>query len=403
MTAVASAPTYQSVPRLAWHTGDGGSQGGLNAMSTEEVSRMFIPRKGAPRPGSSSSMASSVSSTTTIMQPQLHAVQHQNGVVSTPGAGEWDQARLRKKPMRGLWPSAKGDAVSGISTARPQSIKGQPGSASISAIQHSSSALPPTHTSSLQQQPPPAPQQQLQPGLQQVNGVKGGVAVSAQVGDSSAVLYLVPMNGTFDRKTIGVPFFPDVLRIGRQTNAKTTPSQTNGYFDSKVLSRQHAEIWADRQGKIWLRDVKSSNGTFVNGTRLSAENRESEPHELREQDLLELGIDIVSEDQKTVVHHKVSARVEHAGFIGNSTNVMDMNFGDIDPTSGGGMMAPSLPQSMQQNRTGRPSSQGSLNGNGRSIGQAVQGNNMNAVQHQRHANFWLTPVTMEQIVRRLTV
>src|ERR1700709_2973534 len=131
------------------------------------------------------------------------------------------------------------------------------------------------------------------------------------------------MNGTFERKTISVPYYPDSLRIGRQTNAKTVPTPANGFFDSKVLSRQHAEIWADRNGKIWIRDVKSSNGTFVNGARLSAENRDSEPHELQTQDHLELGIDIVSEDQKTVVHHKVAAKVEHAGYLGATNNVLD--------------------------------------------------------------------------------
>jgi hypothetical protein len=72
------------------------------------------------------------------------------------------------------------------------------------------------------------------------------------------------MNGTFERKTITVPFGPDVLRIGRQTNNKTIPTPLNGYFDSKVLSRQHAEIWADRNGKIMMKgDVRNDewNGT----------------------------------------------------------------------------------------------------------------------------------------------
>lgn len=36
------------------------------------------------------------------------------------------------------------------------------------------------------------------------------------------------------------------IRIGRQTSAKTAPTAHNGYFDSKVLSRQHAEIWCDK-------------------------------------------------------------------------------------------------------------------------------------------------------------
>jgi pSer/pThr/pTyr-binding forkhead associated (FHA) protein len=124
-----------------------------------------------------------------------------------------------------------------------------------------------------------------------------------QQSEPAAILHLLPINGTFDRKTITVPYYPDVLRIGRQTNQKTVPTALNGYFDSKVLSRQHAEVYADRQGRIFIKDVKSSNGTFVNGMRLSQENKESEPRELREQDVLELGIDIVSEDQKTVVHH----------------------------------------------------------------------------------------------------
>jgi hypothetical protein len=207
------------------------------------------------------------------------------------------------------------------------------------------------------------------------------------------------MNGTFERKTITVPFFPDVLRIGRQTNAKTVPTPTNGYFDSKVLSRQHAEIWAERNGKIWIRDVKSSNGTFVNGARLSAENRDSEPHELQSQDHLELGIDIVSEDQKTVVHHKVSAKVEHAGFLGVNSNLLDMNFGDLDPTNGGGLI-PSPMQNLSQLR-GRATSQGLNGSSGRMATPGVGGNNMNVMSQQRQMNFWLAPVTVEQIVKRL--
>ncbi|KAH9888564.1 hypothetical protein C8Q73DRAFT_807850, partial [Cubamyces lactineus] len=54
------------------------------------------------------------------------------------------------------------------------------------------------------------------------------------------------------------------------TNAKTVPQGRNSYFDSKVLSRQHAEVWEDN-GKIFIKDVKSSNGTFIKGERLSPE------------------------------------------------------------------------------------------------------------------------------------
>jgi pSer/pThr/pTyr-binding forkhead associated (FHA) protein len=204
------------------------------------------------------------------------------------------------------------------------------------------------------------------------------------------------LNGTFEKKHITVPYMPEVLRIGRQTNAKTIPTPVNGYFDSKVLSRQHAEIWADRRGKIWIRDIKSSNGTFVNGQRLSPESRESEPHELRENDALDLGIDIVSEDQKSIVHHKVSAKVEHAGVYNTGPNIFDLNFGDIDPTSGGGLLPSPLSQPVVHLR-GRASS--SLSN--RSV-QSAASSQMSALHQQRQMNYWLSPITIEHVVKRLT-
>jgi hypothetical protein len=242
-------------------------------------------------------------------------------------------------------------------------------------------------------QPSPV-QPQMVP--QQGMGVRPG---AEGMPSSQPVLHLLSLNGTFERKTIGVPFYPDSLRIGRQTNQKTIPTPANGFFDSKVLSRQHAEIWADRMGKIFIRDVKSSNGTFVNGTRLSQENRESEPHELQTGDHLELGIDIVSEDQKTVVHHKVAAKVEHAGFVSPSSNVLDMNFGDLDPANGGSMMG------SQQNGIpfrGRQGSNTSMTGNGRAMPVAnVAAAQMNGMPGRQ--GFILNSVTADHIVKRLHV
>ena len=210
------------------------------------------------------------------------------------------------------------------------------------------------------------------------------------------------MNGTFERKQISLPSAPDVLRIGRQTNAKTVPTPLNGFFDSKVLSRQHAEVWADRAGKVWIRDVKSSNGTFVNGSRLSPENRESEAHELHEQDTLELGIDIVSEDQKTIVHHKVSAKVEFAGVPGGpgTGNVLDLNFGDMDPSQSGGLLSSPLSQPVihLRGRVGGPLTNGRL-----SASSSVAGGQMHSLAQQRQMNFWNTPLNVEQLVKTVSV
>jgi hypothetical protein len=120
-------------------------------------------------------------------------------------------------------------------------------------------------------------------------------------------LYLYPLNADAFVKHINLTNNQRV-KIGRQTNARTVPAENNGYFDSKVLSRQHAEVW-EEGGKIFIKDVKSSNGTFINGERLSPEGLESEPYELKSDDIVEFGIDIVGEDNKTIIHHKVAARV----------------------------------------------------------------------------------------------
>ncbi|KAL4257210.1 Centrosomal and Immune Signaling Modulator, partial [Pleurotus pulmonarius] len=97
-------------------------------------------------------------------------------------------------------------------------------------------------------------------------------------------LYLYPRNESFVPKHISLVGGLS-MKIGRQTNAKTVPGERNGYFDSKVLSRQHAEIW-EETGKIFIKNVKSSNGTFINGERLSPEGMESDPWELKSDDIV---------------------------------------------------------------------------------------------------------------------
>lgn len=127
----------------------------------------------------------------------------------------------------------------------------------------------------------------------------------------AVVLVLAPLNNTFERKCLIVPFAPDALKLGRQTTARTAAAPDNGFFDSRVLSRQHAQVWAEREtGKVWLRDCRSSNGTYINNRRLSPENTESEPFELQRNDELDLGIDIVSNDDAKQMYHRISARVE---------------------------------------------------------------------------------------------
>ncbi|KAG2179183.1 hypothetical protein INT43_002033 [Umbelopsis isabellina] len=129
---------------------------------------------------------------------------------------------------------------------------------------------------------------------------------SPMSGTPKATINLLPQHGSFQPKILDL--LDDVhVKIGRQTSAKSAPGPNNGYFDSKVLSRTHAEVWYE-QGKVYIKDVKSSNGTFINGVRLSQEGEESAPVELNHNDVVEFGIDIMNEDG-TVLYHKVACKV----------------------------------------------------------------------------------------------
>lgn len=374
MTAVASPPTLQPLQHLGWNSG--GGKDDFGSIDTENAPRIFLPRKALQRQNSSSSTSSDSSTGTTI---SVNASTNTSVSESEGGGAAFNSTADREawpgnKKVKSLWPVQRVEGAAG----RPIASQSNPAG--------------PSNTS----QGPGILQNNMQNAQQAGNG---RVLQHAGGSEPQALLVLVPMNATFERKSIQVPTFPEILRIGRQTNAKTVPTPANGYFDSKVLSRQHAEVWADRNGKVWIRDVKSSNGTFVNGTRLSPESRDSEPHELRENDSLELGIDIVSEDQKSIVHHKVSAKVEHAGFPNSSSNVMDLNFGDIDPGANSGLITSSMPNGGgMRPRLGSQNSMSSVNSLHSQAG--LRGAQVTGVQ--RHMNAFLAPVTVESVMKQLS-
>ncbi|CDH51994.1 smad fha domain-containing protein [Lichtheimia corymbifera JMRC:FSU:9682] len=80
-----------------------------------------------------------------------------------------------------------------------------------------------------------------------------------------------------------------VVKIGRFTDRSVTANHIS--FKSKVVSRTHCEIWVDLDGKLYLRDTKSSSGTFVNHVRLSTANQESRPTQVHDGDIVQLGVD----------------------------------------------------------------------------------------------------------------
>ncbi|CAO3627135.1 unnamed protein product [Mucor hiemalis] len=83
-------------------------------------------------------------------------------------------------------------------------------------------------------------------------------------------------------------FSDTVIKIGRFTDRFYNLDRIT--FKSKVVSRGHAEIWVEND-QYFIRDTKSSSGTFVNRTRLSAPGQESKPHLLHNGDIIQLGVD----------------------------------------------------------------------------------------------------------------
>lgn len=121
---------------------------------------------------------------------------------------------------------------------------------------------------------------------------------------------LVSLNDTFDTKYIRVPYFPETCKLGRPTGAKVKPNSTNGYFDSRVLSRNHACIFIDPQGgKLFIQDMGSSNGTFVNLEKIS-----NEPVHVKVGDTINLGFNIQVETN----HKQISAKVEAINVLSNT-------------------------------------------------------------------------------------
>lgn len=96
-----------------------------------------------------------------------------------------------------------------------------------------------------------------------------------------------------------------VLKIGRFTDKHQVPHRVT--FKSKVVSRGHAEIWAE-DGKFYIRDTKSSSGTFLNHVRLSAPNVESKPFMLKDGDVVQLGVDYQGGTEE--IYRCVKMRIE---------------------------------------------------------------------------------------------
>eukprot|EP00124_Ichthyophonus_hoferi_P005858 Ihof_evm1s999 gene=Ihof_evmTU1s999 len=124
-------------------------------------------------------------------------------------------------------------------------------------------------------------------------GEAEGKSSQPGVNNATAILHLEPEQGSvFYHRKIQLS---DKRKLIRRSQQKVPPKSFNAVFQNKMVSRNHAEIWLEN-GKVFIRDTGSSNGTVVNGVRLSASGEESDPVELHTGDHLQLGDDILREE-----------------------------------------------------------------------------------------------------------
>ncbi|EDR02899.1 uncharacterized protein LACBIDRAFT_308099 [Laccaria bicolor S238N-H82] len=62
-------------------------------------------------------------------------------------------------------------------------------------------------------------------------------------------------------------------------------------FTLRVVSCVHADIWVEPGAKFYMKDTESSTGTFLNNVRLSPVNTELRPYQIKDGDILQLGMD----------------------------------------------------------------------------------------------------------------
>ncbi|KAJ3123022.1 hypothetical protein HK098_002278 [Nowakowskiella sp. JEL0407] len=111
------------------------------------------------------------------------------------------------------------------------------------------------------------------------------------------------------------------IRIGRQVikdgqvqgrAANPILSASDIWFTSKVVSRNHAEMWV-KDGQLYIKDIGSSSGTFLNKMRLSPSGKESRPYPIKEGDTLQFGIDYKGKQED--IYKSIIVKI---GFYDNS-------------------------------------------------------------------------------------
>ena len=99
---------------------------------------------------------------------------------------------------------------------------------------------------------------------------------------------LAPYNGFFQEKSA---FGRKKITVGRNPEGEVALGSEVFAYHSRVVSRTHAEIWFSH-GSYYIRDTRSTSGTFLNAMRLSEPGKESRPFKIVTGDVVQFGVDL---------------------------------------------------------------------------------------------------------------
>jgi len=117
------------------------------------------------------------------------------------------------------------------------------------------------------------------------------------------------------------------LKIGRLLGPETENDPGFIPYNTKVISRLHAEIW-EQNGDVFIKDSKSNSGTFLNSLRLSPAGQESKPFKIKDGDTVQFGVDFQGSQIRD--HKSVVVTIQILGSAANpNANPM---FGGAKPT-----------------------------------------------------------------------
>ena len=230
-------------------------------------------------------------------------------VISTASSTSSDKGKFSRSMARrraGSFTSAVGGSVFGQNPRRGQNDNNNNNNNNNNNPSSSRGPAP---------ERPPRPEESLSEDFSYANLLAGSMPESAATEDDSKLAGLpadqmptirfIPYQDprstkpslAFTATSRTLPHEGCVIRVGRYSERDSSPgpgpnlpSAAPVGFKSKVVSRRHCEFWCS-QGQWYVKDVKSSSGTFLNHIRLSQPSTESKPFPVNDSDIIQLGMD----------------------------------------------------------------------------------------------------------------